>query len=42
MKIKLELLGLGDLMGNIYKVTNGEISKEKYRLKHKFFLVTCY
>ena len=33
MKTKLELLGLGNLMGNIYKVINGEISKEKYLSK---------
>ena len=37
MNTKLELLGLGKLVGNIYKVISGEISKEKYRSKHKFF-----
>ena len=37
MKTKLELLGLANLMGNIYKVINGEISQEKYRSKRKFF-----
>ena len=37
MKTKLELLGLGNLMGNIYKVITGEISKEKYQSKHFFF-----
>ena len=29
MKTKMELLVLGNLIENIYKVTNGEISKEK-------------
>ena len=45
IKTKLELLGLCNLMGNIYKVINGEISKEKYRSKHKFFqkrATDCY
>ena len=45
MKTKLELLGLGNFMVNIYKVTSREISKEKDRSKHKFFqkLATdCY
>ena len=45
METKLELLVLGNLMGNIYKVINGEISKEKYRSKHKFFqkrATDCY
>ena len=37
MKTKLELLGLGNLMRNINKMINGEISKEKYRSKQKFF-----
>ena len=44
MKTKLEL-GLGNLMGNIYKVINGEISKGKYRSKDKFFqkrATDCY
>ena len=27
MKTKMELLGFGNLMGNIYKVISGEISK---------------
>ena len=36
MKRKLGLLGLGNLMGNIYKVINGEISKETYRSKLSF------
>ena len=40
MKTKLELLGLGNLMTNIYKVIRGEISKEKYRSKHNFFSET--
>ena len=41
MKIKLELLGLG----NLYKVVSGKISKEKYQPKHKFFqkrATDCY
>ena len=45
MKTKLELLGLGNLMGNIYKVINREISKETYRSRHKFFqkrAIDCY
>ena len=45
MKTKLELLGLGNFMVNIYKVISREISKEKDRSKHKFFqkLATdCY
>ena len=45
MKTKLELLGLGNFMLNIYKVISREISKEKDRSKHKFFqkLATdCY
>ena len=45
MKAKLELLGLGNLMGNVYKVISGEISKEKYRSKHEFFqkrATNCY
>ena len=45
MKTKLELLGLGNLMGNIYKVITGEISKEKYQSKHFFFQkqgTNCY
>ena len=37
MKTILELFWLGNLMGNICKVINGEIPKEKYRSKHKFF-----
>ena len=39
MKTKeyLEYLELGSFMGNIYKVVNGEISKEKYSLKNNFF-----
>ena len=43
----LEYLELGSFMGNIYKVVNGEISKEKYSLKNNFFcrneqlIVTC-
>ena len=49
MKTKeyLEYLELGSFMGNIYKVVNGEISKEKYSLKNIFFcrneqlIVTC-
>ena len=36
MKTKLELLVLSNLMGNIYKVISGEISKEKYRSKQVF------
>ena len=36
METKLELLGLGNLIGNIYKVISGEISKEKDRSKHFF------
>ena len=36
MKTKLELFGLGNLMGDIYKVISGEISKEKYHSKHNF------
>ena len=38
-------LGLGNFMGNMYKVISGEISKEKYRSKHKFFqkrATDCY
>ena len=37
MKTKVELLGLANIMGNIYKVINGEILQEKYRSKFKFF-----
>ena len=36
METKLELLGLGNLIGNIYKVISGEISKEKDRSRHFF------
>ena len=36
METKLELLGLGNLIGNIYKVISGEISKEKDRSKNFF------
>ena len=36
MKTKLELLVLSNLMGNIYKVISGKISKEKYRSKQVF------
>ena len=45
MKAKLELLGLGNLMGNVYKVISGEISKEQYRSRHEFFqkrATDCY
>ena len=45
MKTKLELLGLGNLKDNIFKVLRGEISKENYRSKHNFFqkrLRDCY
>ena len=45
MKTKLELLGLGNLTGKIYKVIRGEISKEKYWSKHIFFqkqATDCY
>ena len=45
MKTKLELLGLDNLMENIYKVINREIPKEKYQSKHKFFqkqATDCY
>ena len=37
---KTGAFGLGNLMGNIYKVINGEISEEKHWLKHKFFSET--
>ena len=37
MKTKLELLGLCNLMGNIYKVISGEVSQEKYWSKNTFF-----
>ena len=37
MKTKLEVLGLGNLMGKIYKVVSGEILKEKYWSKQFFF-----
>ena len=40
MKTKLEPLRLGNLVGNIYKMISAEISKEKYRSKHKFFSET--
>ena len=45
MKTKLELLKLDNLMGNIYKLISGKITKEKYRSKHKFFqkrAIDCY
>ena len=38
MKTKLELLGLGNLMGNIYKVISWKISKEKYPSKYVLFI----
>ena len=44
MKTKLEHLR-GDLMGNVYQVVRGEISKEKYWSKLKFFpkgATDCY
>ena len=37
MKTKLEVLGLGNVMGKIYKVISWEILKEKYWSKHFFF-----
>ena len=37
VKTKLELLGLGNLMRNIHKAINKEISKEKDWSKHFFF-----
>ena len=45
MKTKLEFVGLYIYLRNIYKVISGEISKEKYRSKHKFFqerATDCY
>ena len=45
MKTKLELLELGNFMGNIYDVINEETSKEKYWSKHNFYqkqITDCY
>ena len=40
MKTKLELLGLGNVTGNIYRVVSVEISKEIYQSEHNFFSET--
>lgn len=37
LKTKLDLLGLGNLIINIFKVVSGDISKENYQSKHNFF-----
>ena len=45
MKTKSELLGLRNLMENIYKGIRGKISKEKCLSKHRFFqnqATDCY
>ena len=45
MKTMLDFYGLGNLTQNIYKVRSGEIPKEKYKSKHKFFqkrVTDCY
>ena len=49
MKTKLELLGLDNLIGNIYKVINREISKKKKKntgqkisfFRNKQLIATC-
>ena len=42
MKTKLELLGSDNLMRNIYKVINGEISKEKISFfRNEQLIATC-
>ena len=40
METKQELLGLDNLMGNIYQVISGEMSREKDRSKHIFLETT--
>ena len=37
LKSSLDMLGLGNLQQNIYKIINGTIPKEEYKNKHKFF-----
>ena len=36
LKSLLDMLGLGNLRQNIYKIINGSIPKEEYKSKHKF------
>ena len=37
LKSILDMLGLGNLQQNIYKIINGIMSKEDYKSKNRFF-----